>query len=132
MFLWRTDENYPFIIVKYPPLSEPPHDKTNKVTVHPAKTQISLGIRPESSPCAQWVAKDPSFFHADREDSDQTGRIPRLICVFTGRTATLLVLSRGGSILLAVRLYNQQVLTNHKAILTSLSADKLRRNSYHS
>ena len=24
----------------------PPHDKTNKMTVHPAKTQISLGIRP--------------------------------------------------------------------------------------
>ena len=23
---------------------EPPHDKTNKMTVHPAKTQISLGI----------------------------------------------------------------------------------------
>ena len=26
--------------------SEPPHDKTNKVTVRPAKTQIILGIRP--------------------------------------------------------------------------------------
>ena len=25
---------------------EPRHDKTNKVTVCPAKTQISLGIRP--------------------------------------------------------------------------------------
>ena len=25
---------------------EPQHDKTNKVTVRPAKTQISLGIRP--------------------------------------------------------------------------------------
>ena len=25
---------------------EPPHDKTNKVSVCPAKTQISLGIRP--------------------------------------------------------------------------------------
>ena len=25
---------------------EPPHDKTNKVTVRPAKTQISLGIHP--------------------------------------------------------------------------------------
>ena len=31
-----------------PPLClyEPPHDKTNKMTVRPAKTQISLGIRP--------------------------------------------------------------------------------------
>ena len=26
--------------------AEPPRDKTNKVTVHPAKTQISLDIRP--------------------------------------------------------------------------------------
>ena len=26
--------------------TEPRHDKTNKVAVHPAKTQISLGIRP--------------------------------------------------------------------------------------
>ena len=25
---------------------EPPRDKTNNVAVHPAKTQISLGIRP--------------------------------------------------------------------------------------
>ena len=25
---------------------EPRHDKTNEVTVHPAKTQISLGIHP--------------------------------------------------------------------------------------
>ena len=26
--------------------TEPPRDKTNKVSVHPAKTRISLGIRP--------------------------------------------------------------------------------------
>ena len=47
---------------------EPPHDKTNKMIVHQAKTQISLGIRPvwsESSLFAHWVAKDPSFLHAD-------------------------------------------------------------------
>ena len=57
-------------------LFEPPHDKTNKKTVRPAKTQISMGICPvwsESSLCAQWVAKDPSFLHADSKDSDQTG-----------------------------------------------------------
>ena len=55
-----------------------------------------LCIRPvwsESSLCAQWVAKDPSFLHADSKDSDQTGRIPRLIWVFVRRTLTLLVLS---------------------------------------
>ena len=68
---------------------EPPHDKTNKVAVCPAKTQINLGIRPvwsESSLSAQWVAKDPSFLHADSEDSDQTGQMPRLIWVFAGHT----------------------------------------------
>ena len=47
--------------------------------------------------CAQWVAKNPSFLHADSEDSDQTGRMPRLIWVFAGRTAILLVLSCRGS-----------------------------------
>ena len=59
--------------------NEPPHDKTNNVAVRSAKTQISLGIRPvwsESSLCAQWLAKDPSFFHVDSEDFDQTGRMP--------------------------------------------------------
>ena len=61
---------------------EPPHGKTNKLSVRPAMTQISLGIRPvlsESSLCVQWVPKDPMFLHADSEDSDQTGRMPRLI-----------------------------------------------------
>ena len=75
---------YVIMYIKMRPklINEPPHDKTNKMTVHPAKTQISLGIRPvwsESSLCAQWVAKDPSFLRADSEDSDQTGRMPRLI-----------------------------------------------------
>ena len=40
----------------------------------------------QSSLCTQWVAKDPSFLHADSKDSDQTGRMPRLIWVFAGRT----------------------------------------------
>ena len=46
------------------------------MSVHPTKTQISLGIRPvwsESSLCAQWIAKDLIFLHADIKDSDQTG-----------------------------------------------------------
>ena len=59
------------------------------MNVRPAKTQISMGIRPvwsESSLCTQWVAKGPRFLHADSEDSDQTGRMSRLIWVFAGRT----------------------------------------------
>ena len=54
-----------------------------------AKTHISLGIClvwSESLPCTQWVVKDPSFLHVDSKDSDQTGRMPRLIWVFAGRT----------------------------------------------
>ena len=89
-----------FIIYHVQRKYEPPRDKTNNVAVRPAKTQISLGIRPvwsESLLCAQWVAKGPSFLHADSEDSNQTGRMPRLIWVFTGRTLTWLVFSRGGS-----------------------------------
>ena len=86
-------------------IHEPPHDKTNKMSKRPAKTQISLGICPvwsESSLCAQWVAKDPSFLHADRVDSDQTGWMPRLIWVFTECTVILLVLSCRGSHVLAI------------------------------
>ena len=70
------------LLIRWKISVEPPHDKTNKVAVRPAETQISLGIRPESSEssrCAQWIAKDPRFLHADIEDSDQTGRMSRLI-----------------------------------------------------
>ena len=51
--------------------------------------QISLGIRPvwsESLLCAQWVAKGSVLLQADSEDSDQTGRMRRLIWVFAGRS----------------------------------------------
>ena len=53
--------------------------KRTKWTVRPAKIQISLGILPvwsESLLCAQWVAKDSSFLHADSEDSDPSLRWP--------------------------------------------------------
>ena len=35
----------------------------------------------QSPLCAQRVAKDPSFLHADSKNSDQTGWMPRLICL---------------------------------------------------
>ena len=84
-----------FLLLRLSPSSEP-HDKTNKMSVCPAKTQYSLGIRPvwsESLACAQWVAKDPRFLYVDSEDSVQTERMPRLIWVFAGRTVILSVLS---------------------------------------
>ena len=52
------------------------------ISVRPAESRISLGIGPvgsESLLCTLWVAKDPSFLHADSKDSDQIGRMPRLI-----------------------------------------------------
>ena len=66
------------------------HDKTNKMICEPSEDSDQPGHpRPgwsESSLSAQWVAKDPRFLNADSKDSNQTGRMPRLIWVFTGCT----------------------------------------------
>ena len=55
----------------------------------------------QSSLCALWVAKDPIFLHTDSKDSDQTGRMPRLIWGGSesslGAQVILLVLSCCGS-----------------------------------
>ena len=68
---------------------ELPCDKTNKMTVRPAKTQISLGIRPDRSESLLSTRRKlrtlaPIWVH--REDSDQTRWMTRLIWVFAGRT----------------------------------------------
>ena len=97
---WCVWSQPPYSISAVGCFNEPRHDKTNKMSVRPAKTQISLSIRPvwsESSLNAQCVAKDPSILRADSEDSVQTGRMLRLIWVFAGRTAILLVLPCRGS-----------------------------------
>ena len=70
----------------------------------PAKIQISLGIHPvwSESSLSAWGKLGPLATHWEHsEDSDQTGRMPRLIWVFTGRTLTLLVLSCHGSYILS-------------------------------
>ena len=43
--------------------NEPPHDKTNKMTVRPAKTQVSLGIHPiwSESSLSAWRKLGPFF-----------------------------------------------------------------------
>ena len=54
---------------------EPPYDKTSKMTVCPAKTLISLGLRPDwSEPllCAQWVAKGSALLQADSKDAEKS------------------------------------------------------------
>ena len=56
--------------------------------MRPAKIQISLRIRAvwsESSLGTFWIARDAKFLHSDNEDSEQTARIHRMICVFVMR-----------------------------------------------
>ena len=63
--------------------------KTTKWHVHPAKTQINLGVRPVwsvSSLSAWWNLGSLATHKPHSEDSDQTGRVPRLIWVFAGCT----------------------------------------------
>ena len=85
-------------------ITEPPHDKTNKMTVRQAKTQISLGICPvwlESSLCTQWVAKGAlngllrtqAFFMQTAKTLIRLGGSESSL----GTHAILLVLSWGGS-----------------------------------
>ena len=70
--------------------------KPTKWHVRLAKTQVSLGIHPvwsESSLCA-WRRLGFSATHeVHSEYSDQTGRMPRLIWVFTGHTCHFIGLS---------------------------------------
>ena len=92
---------YRFLIIAYLfTLYEPRHDKTNKMVVRRAKTPISLGICPvwpQSSLSACRNLGSLATHWAHSEDSDQTGRMLRLIWVFAGRTLILLVLSCRGS-----------------------------------
>ena len=76
-------------------LYDPPQNKINKMTVHPAKTQISLGIRPVWSVFdirmkKPWVLSYP--LRAQRRLWSDW-----VIWVFAGRTVILLALSWGGS-----------------------------------
>ena len=92
---------------------EPWHDKTNKMSVRPAKTQISLGICPVWSvfPVRMkkaWVLS----YTLSAQRTDQTGRMPRLIRVFGGRTLILLVLSCCGSFMLVSVVWLPNTLDN--------------------
>ena len=69
--------------------------------------QISLGIRrvwSESSLSARRNLRSLATHWVHSEDSDQTGRMPRLIWVFAGRTLILLALScRGSNLLISLQ-----------------------------
>ena len=59
--------------------NEPPHDKTNKMICVPSDDSDHPGHLPSLIRVFTMLAKGPSFLHADSEDSDQTGQMPRLI-----------------------------------------------------
>ena len=70
------------------------HDKTNRISVCPAKTKISLGIHPVWSESLLSTSRNlgPLATHWTHcLDSDQTGQMPRLIWVLVGLTLILLV-----------------------------------------
>ena len=73
--------------------------KPTKWHVRPAKTQISLGIRPVWSESSLSAWRKLGFLATNwvHSKDSQTGRMPRLIRVLAGRTVILLVLSWGGS-----------------------------------
>ena len=69
---------------------EPKHDKTSKMICAPSEYSDQPG-HPSSLTRVFAVHsvgsyKDPRFLHADSDDSDQIGRMPRFICIFTGCT----------------------------------------------
>ena len=70
------------------------------MAVRSAKTQISLSIRPvwsESSLSAWRKIGSLATHWAHSEDSDQTGRMPRLMWVFAGRTVLVVLSCRGSN-----------------------------------
>ena len=74
--------------------------------------------------CAQWVAKDPRFLHADSEDSDQTGQMPRLIRVFAGHIGHLLVLSCCSSFIVSVIFHTNTPSVYSQDIITDLVVER--------
>ena len=67
-------------------LHEPPHDKTNKMSIAPSE-DTDQPVHPPSLislHCPHKETLGPHTHWAHCEDSDQTGWIPRLICVFAG------------------------------------------------
>ena len=79
-------------------------------------SRVSLGIClvwSEPLLWALWVAEDPNLLHADSEDSEQTGWIPRLIQVFAGCTGYFV-----GFVMLRLILYLNHFL--RKRVVVSL------------
>ena len=75
--MFRHDKHFISTIRSISSRNEPPHAKTNKMTVRPAKTHISLGIRPvwSESSLSAWRKFGSLATHwTHTEDSEQTWR----------------------------------------------------------
>ena len=71
------------------PLEESPHDKTNKMACAPSEDSDQYGYPPSMIRVFAVAWRNLGSFathKAHSEDSYQTGRMPRLIWVFGGRT----------------------------------------------
>ena len=74
--------------------NEPPHDKTNKVACAPSEDSD----QPDQSSLSAWRKLGSLATHwANSKDSDQTGRMPKLIWVFAERTCHFVGFVIGGS-----------------------------------
>ena len=111
--------------------------KPTKWLIRPAKTQMGLGIRPvwSVSSLSAWRKLGSWATHlAHSKDSDQTGRMIRLMWVFAGRTVILLILTWGGSFilwdlwnLLEIKLF-QNIKWEDKGVPQSQAAANPRHN----
>ena len=95
--------------------------KATKWPVRPVKTQISLGIRPVWSELSG-LQRTQGFFMRTAK-TDQTGRMPRLLWVFAGRTGHFV-----GFVVLQPLIYKQTLYCwglNRKEFLDLLNAHML-------
>ena len=67
----------------YSSIKEPHNDKTNKMTCAPSEDSDQPGHPPEEAlgPCLPYGAHSEDSDQTGHPDSDQTGRMPRLICL---------------------------------------------------
>ena len=57
-----------FLVISFSSIFEAPHDKTSKMTCAQPRLRSALALTKSGQ--SLWVAKDPNFLKADREDSD--------------------------------------------------------------
>ena len=86
---WRCGLYVPYYERQNRMIYELAHDKTNKMACAPSEDSDQPGHPPvwsESSQSARRKLGPLATHWANSKDSGQTGRMPRLICVFAGRT----------------------------------------------